>query len=268
MEHTFHGKYAPRPDSRAAGGMEVLYMVEVASYSDQGGRDYNEDSRLVVDHGNSVCAIVADGLGGHGGGKLASMTAVGAVKDCIEAGDPRAAVRPDDINAWFDTANGRVLEMQTRECEMKTTMALVYLPFDDGGCYAAHLGDTRIYHFIDGKLSYMSFDHSVSRMSVLAGEIGMEDIRFHADRNRLLKAIGKCDEAVPEMKELDIDRSVNNAILICTDGFWEYVTEEQMEETLANAGKPREWLEAMRRNIKRLAKKNNDNNTAIALFIR
>lgn len=243
-------------------------MIDVASYSNQGGREYNEDSCLVVKHGKNLCAIVADGLGGHGGGKLASLTAIDAVKDSFEAGNPARLVEEEDIDMWFDTANQRVLEMQTKECEMKTTLALVCLTLGGSSFFAAHLGDTRIYHFINGRLSYMSFDHSVSRMAVVAGEIAMEEIRFHSDRNKLLKAIGKCDEAAPEMNVLEMDRNVHNAILICTDGFWEYVTEEQMEETLCNSDMPRDWLESMRWYIGKTAKKKNDNNTAIAIFVR
>ncbi len=242
-------------------------MIRAASYSDQGGREYNEDSCLVVKQDNHLCAIVADGLGGHGGGKLASMTAVNAVKECFEAKDPDADVQAGDICMWFDIANERVLEMQTRECAMKTTMAVVCLEFGADNVLAAHLGDTRIYHFADGVLSYMSFDHSVSRMAVLAGEIPMEAIRFHTDRNKLLKAVGKGEEAVPEMKELSMDRRVHNAFLICTDGFWEYVTEEQMEETLCASATPKEWLESMRWHIRDTAKEGNDNNTAIAVFV-
>lgn len=241
--------------------------VRAASYSDQGGRDYNEDSCLVVKNNSNLCTIVADGLGGHGGGKLASLTAVETIKDCFEAKNPSEAVQADDISSWFDTANERVLEMQTKECEMKTTMALVCLEFVSGNLLAAHLGDTRIYHFAGGRLSYMSFDHSVSRMAVLAGEITMEEVRFHTDRNKLLKAIGKSENAAPEIKELHLDRNADNAILICTDGFWEYVTEEQMEETLCNSASPEEWLRAMRWYIKNFAKEKNDNNTAIAVFI-
>lgn len=243
-------------------------MIEAASYSDQGGREYNEDSCRVVRQDNNLCLIVADGLGGHGGGKLASMTAVDAIKECFEAKDPDANVQAGDICMWFDTANERVLEMQTRACEMKTTMALVCLEFGGDRVLTAHLGDTRIYHFADGVLSFMSFDHSVSRMAVLAGEIPMEQIRFHADRNKLLKAIGKSEDAVPEMKELFMDRGVHNAFLICTDGFWEYVTEEQMEETLCISATPKDWLERMRWYIRNTAKEGNDNNTAIAVFVR
>lgn len=243
-------------------------MIRAVSYSDQGGREYNEDSCIVVRQDNNLCAIVADGLGGHGGGKLASMTAINAVKECFEAKDPDVDVQAGDICMWFDIANERVLEMQTRECEMKTTMALICLELGGDRVLTAHLGDTRIYHFVDGELSFMSFDHSVSRMAVLAGEISMEQIRFHSDRNKLLKAIGKGEEAVPEMKELSMDRSVLNAFLICTDGFWEYVTEAQMEETLRVAATPREWLESMRWYIQNTAKEGNDNNSAVAVFVK
>lgn len=242
-------------------------MIRASSYSDQGGREYNEDTCLVVKRDDRLCVIVADGLGGHGGGKLASMTAVNAVKECFEARDSGTDVQAGDICMWFDTANGRVLEMQTRECAMKTTLALICLEFDADRVLAAHLGDTRIYHFVDGVLSYMSFDHSVSRMAVLAGEIPMDSVRFHPDRNKLLKAVGKGEDAVPEMKELSMDRCVHNAFLVCTDGFWEYVTEEQMEETLCDSATPREWLARMRWYIKDMAKAGNDNNTAIAVFV-
>lgn len=242
-------------------------MVTTAGYTNQGGREYNEDAHLVLRQGSNICAIVADGLGGHGGGSLASNTAVNAVKECFEAHSPKERILAEDVNAWFETANDRVLEMQTKECEMKTTMALVCLAFGSDTALTAHLGDTRIYQFVGGKLVHMSFDHSVSRMAVLAGEISMDQIRFHTDRNKLLKAVGKGDEAVPEIKELPLDRDAQNAFLICTDGFWEYVTEEQMEEDLRGADTPKEWLARMRRHIRETAKEGNDNNTAVAMFV-
>jgi serine/threonine protein phosphatase PrpC len=58
-------------------------------------------------------------------------------------------------------------------------------------------------------------------MVVLAWEIPMEQVRFHLDRNKLLKVIGNGDEVSSEIKELTLDRSVGNAFLICTDGFGE-----------------------------------------------
>lgn len=242
-------------------------MIATASFSDCGGREYNEDFRLIVNKNNKLCAMVADGLGGHGGGSIASSIAVNTIKECFEAQEPDKDIEATDINMWFESANEKVLEQQTRECKMKTTMAMLCFRIGSNTVTMAHLGDTRIYHFIDGTVNYVSFDHSVSRMAVLAGEISMDEIRFHTDRNKLLKAVGKDDEVLPEIKELILDRSVQNAFLICTDGFWEYVTEAQMEATLRDANTPKEWLESMRRYILEGAKEGNDNNTAIAIFM-
>lgn len=242
-------------------------MVSAASFSECGGREYNEDYCLAVKNKNKICAMVADGLGGHGGGSVASSLAVNTIKECFEAIKAQECITDSDIRQWFDAANEKVLLQQTKNCQMKTTMALVCFQTDSDTVLSAHLGDTRIYHFADGRMESVSFDHSVSRMAVLAGEITMEDIRFHADRNKLLKALGKEDEVFPEIKEITLDKNAKHAFLLCTDGFWEYVTEQQMEETLQASASPKEWLSVMRQHIKETAKKENDNNTAIAIFI-
>ncbi len=73
-------------------------MVEVASYSDKGGRDYNEDSVAVFEGEDRVCVIVADGLGGHGGGKTASDTASGLMARAFaNSPDPVDGLAPGDL---------------------------------------------------------------------------------------------------------------------------------------------------------------------------
>ena len=244
-------------------------MVIVDSYSDCGGRDYNEDFCNFVVNGNRMCAMVADGLGGHGGGSIASSVAVNTITECFD--NHEEAIERTEITDWFNRANDKVLSEQTLSCKMKTTMAVAYIDTEHSNLVLAHLGDTRIYHFINGKINYISFDHSVSRMLAFSGEISMEEIRFHEDRNKLLKAIGSIDEVMPEVKSMSYDKRNDNAILICTDGFWEYVTEEQMEDTLSKAGSPKEWLESMKRcleeKVSSCKKANNDNNTAMAVFL-
>lgn len=242
-------------------------MIVTAGFSDCGGREYNEDSCLVVSHDNKLCVIVADGLGGHGGGSLASKAAVDVIRKNFEDKADKE-ITSEDMNRWFNDANDAVLDMQIKSCHMKTTLAVLCLEDGKKEVFASHLGDTRIYHFEDGELSYMSFDHSVSRMAVLAGEISMDEIRFHPDRNRLLKAIGAGDEVFPEIKKLTPDRNAVNAFLLCTDGFWEYVEEQYMQETLLRSATPDEWLTQMRAHIKTVVKEGNDNNSAVAVFYR
>lgn len=244
-------------------------MVIADGYSDCGGRDYNEDFCNFVVNGNRMCAMVADGLGGHGGGSIASSVAVNAITECFD--NHEGNVEQPEIAEWFNIANDRVLSEQTISCKMKTTMAVAYIDTEQSKLLLAHLGDTRIYHFKNKKINYISFDHSVSRMLAFSGEIAIEEIRFHEDRNKLLKAIGNSDEVMPEVKNMYYDSCDDNVILICTDGFWEYVTEEQMEDTLSKAGSPKEWLDSMRRcleqKVNSCKKAKNDNNTAMAIFL-
>lgn len=218
--------------------------------------------------GSKYCyAVMADGLGGHGSGDRASKAAVNAVAECIEDRGSGEKVTDRELKEWFEQANQKVLAMQTKECRMKTTLALLYIEEAAGTASLAHLGDSRIYYFKNGEYAFCTFDHSVSRMAVLAGEIGWEEIRFHADRNKLLKAVGQERKADAEVDEIFLEKDAGHAFLLCTDGFWEYVTEEEMEETLRLSTTPAEWLAGMRDCVSRKAKQDNDNHLAIAVWI-
>ena len=129
----------------------------------------------------------------------------------------------------------------------------------------AHVGDTRLYRFLDGELVFQSRDHSASQAAVLLGEITPEQIRFHPSRSRVLRALGQEGELRVEQGSARLEAG-QNAFLLCTDGFWEYVYENEMAETLRCSSSPREWLERMRRYIAGRAPRDNDNNTAAAVW--
>ncbi len=192
-------------------------------FTDPGGREVNEDSCLLLhEKGRGCLALVADGLGGHGGGKEASQKA----KTIIEEGFLREEINdPGEFNIWFQKANQEVLSMQTPEKEMKTT--LVVLIIKNKTAMWAHIGDSRLYHFKDGVLLEQTFDHSVSQMAVLRGEITQEEIRGHVDRNRLLRALGREDTIQIDTSEIVPMENEDHAFLLCSDGFWEYVTERK-----------------------------------------
>lgn len=241
-------------------------MIEAAGYMDRGGRQYNEDSGVFGHQNEIFYAIMADGLGGQGGGKRASKSAMLTIEACIRNLMPGEGVTRDMLEEYFSHANDRVLSMQTKECEMMTTLAVLCVDEKKRTAVIAHLGDSRIYHFIDGALASCTFDHSVSRMAVLTGEIAMEDIRFHADRNKLLKAIGKGDDVKSETADIDLADGNSHVFLLCTDGFWEYVTEPEMEEDLRFSSKPKEWIDRMRSRLLKKVSGKNDNNSAVAVF--
>ncbi len=234
---------------------------DIYTYTDVGGREINEDACCVFKKkGRGTCVVVADGLGGHGGGAIASRAAVTTVSECFLVDTVNQAM---DFQEWFVKANEVVRGMQTRECEMKTTM--VTLMLKDGKAFWAHLGDSRLYHFVDGKLVEQTIDHSVSQMAVIRGDISPEEIRGHEDRNRLLSAIGRESKVKPDFSEMVSLESGNHSFLLCTDGFWEYVLEKEMEKTLRESEDAEDWVDRMVKILKKRAKPNHDNNTAIAV---
>jgi serine/threonine protein phosphatase PrpC len=129
------------------------------------------------------------------------------------------------------------------------------------------VGDSRVYHFYNGKLVFQTRDHSASQLAVMMGEIKPEEIRFHEARSHVLKAIGQANPLKPEISEEKLLRG-NHAFLLCTDGFWEYVTEQEMVKALSESADPSGWLQAMRKIAADRMEPGNDNNTAVVIFLK
>lgn len=241
--------------------------MRYALYSDCGGREENEDAVRVFANDAYICAILADGLGGHGGGALASQTVIDTIADLLQSTDANA-ITGETLKEWCSLANSRVLEKQTSVCHMKTTMVLLFYIRNSGKVILAHVGDSRGYYFKDAENCFCTFDHSVSRMAVLSGEISMDAIRNHVDRNKLLRCIGGSDSVKTEIDEILIEPQADNAFLLCSDGFWEYVTEDIMENILQKTEDPSVWLDTMKMYLDKVAPAENDNNSAVAIMIR
>lgn len=231
--------------------MKNRYLCE--SYTDPGGRENNEDSLLVYGSHNGILLVVADGLGGHDCGEVASGIAVATLKEEFagDGFDPVAAIK---------LANTRIMEKQAETgLAMKTTVCVAWV---NGGAQLCHVGDSRIYAMNGGDIVWQTTDHSASQMAVTVGEITAREIRNHPDRNKLVRALGVADEVkvdVTSFAEGSFD-----ALLLCTDGFWEYVYEEEM--TASRAPDPAAWLGRMRQILAPRVPEGNDNNTAIVLI--
>jgi serine/threonine protein phosphatase PrpC len=130
-----------------------------------------------------------------------------------------------------------------------------------------HVGDSRLYYFKNKKIVYQTLDHSLSQLAVLKGEITKEEIRFHEDRNGLLRALGTSVDL--KMSGLEKIQAIEpgDAFLICSDGFWEYVLEEEMETDLKNAAMPEMWFDLMRHRLLNKITSGNDNYSAICIIV-
>ena len=236
---------------------------EYALYTDAGGREVNEDF-CTAQNGSSLTGFfLCDGLGGHGLGDLASKHVISVFAEEIRQADNAETFLP----RTFEKAQKSLLEEQERlhaKQRMKTTA--VALVTDGNKLYAGHVGDSRLYFFRGGKIRCRTLDHSVPQMMVLAREIKEEEIRNHPSRSLLIRVMGTpWEEPKYELMKPARIRKYD-AFLLCSDGFWELITEKEMEECYKKASGTEEWLRLMTEIVFRNgANVNMDNNTAIAV---
>lgn len=228
----------------------------------QGGRNYNEDSVLFEQEEKNAIAIVADGLGGHGCGEVASHIATSLIGDSFLA---NPVIDTKHLTKLFQNANRVICAEQKNGIKMKST-AVGW--FYNGKKFAvAHIGDSRLYYFKQGKIVFQTKDHSVPQMLYQGGEITENEIRFHEDRNKILRALGSKNEIRVDIKIWDENLKTGDAFLLCSDGFWEYIWEDEMLEDQLNAKDPAHWLELMCERIKGRSTENSDNFSAVAIFV-
>ena len=236
------------------------FVFEISCLSERGGRPVNEDSVVIEHSDENILLSVADGLGAHGGGDIASGIAADTVKEeYMKITKPRAKI----IHKIFRTADAAIVAGQTDELKMKTTLSCVLCRYK--WIYAAHLGDTRIYTFKNDKGAYLTADHSVAYEEVMKNHGTLDDIRKNPNRHILKAALGVGRIRPPDMFRQKIRD--NLSVLICSDGFWEYVREDEMLEALKNTSTAHGWLEAMLKCHSEKADAFNDNYSAICLRI-
>jgi len=236
--------------------------IQTASLSHQGGRSSNDDAVRILERGDKLCVFVGDGLGSYAGGALASQAAAEA---CLQAAHRGSLLDDSRLQQTAADAQEAVLALQAAQGgRMMTT--LVLLGIEAGHARWMHIGDSRLYHFQNGRLMKQTMDHSVSQVAVLMGQITAAEIRHHEDRNRILRAVGG-ENAKPDIAPM-ITVGPDDAFLLCTDGFWEYVLEEEMEQTLRAAADPTDWLARMEQILRQRVPDNNDNYTAAAVICR
>lgn len=236
-----------------------------AAVSKTGNRLVNQDYCAFLQINNVSCWVLADGLGGHGGGEVASQVAVDNILESFKA-LPEVSITA--IKRYIEAGQDALIQRQEenpRLSSMRTTV--VILLTDIKSVIWAHLGDSRLYYFRSGSLQVQTKDHSVPQALVDAGDITSRQIRFHEDRNRLLRVMGKKGELRPNIEQQLYSIQKGDAFLLCTDGFWESITETEMEIELTKSDCPSVWVRRMENRILDCAQRDLDNYSAIAIFV-
>ena len=239
--------------------------MDWASITNPGSREVNEDSLGAVQTEDVQCFIVADGLGGHGKGDIASRLAVAAFQEVFQTSE---APLPERMQEAFLKAQTDIVEQQRQEhCLMQMKTTAVALAVSDDALLWGHIGDTRLYAFSHNRVKVRTLDHSVPQMLVFGKKIKENEIRNHPDRNKLLRVLGVSGE-IPrfDLSELG-KRKKFQAFLLCTDGFWELILEKEMCQCLKEAKTAQQWLEKMEEIVRRRGEGTNmDNFTAIGVI--
>ena len=240
-------------------------MISYNSVTNKGDRRVNEDSIGHYIEKDIGLFIVADGLGGHGAGDIASHYVVEQYLMQYYEDYHDSAERY--FSGVFTSVQAGLHDLQKQmNKDMKSTAAAVFLT--DERLSVCHIGDSRVYVFGKKKILYRTLDHSVPQMLASAGEIKEKNIRFHPDRNRLLRALGEESDVVDyDMYSMNLSPNVDG-ILICSDGFWEYVEEREMIRTLYKADGAEKWISDMEGLVLKNGKEHTkDNYSAIGIML-
>ena len=233
--------------------------ISISYYTSKGKRTNNEDSVSLLESNNGILAIVADGLGGHANGEVASKQAVATLNALLHYQEPDE----DMLIEAIQSASQDIFKLCNPAHPMHTTVASLWV--GNHRAIAANVGDSRIYQFRNGEITFQSMDHSVAQMAVLVGELDKRDIRHSKDRNKLIRVLG--DANIPKVDSEILHIRDGDRFLLCSDGFWEAVTEPDMVSTAAHTDTAQEWLEKMHQIVERTANPSQDNHTAIAIII-
>ncbi len=207
-------------------------MISVGFKTDKGNlRSGNEDSLFVMPQQHLY--IVADGVGGHNSGELASRMAVGYIAQYAAMNPVSAVESKKELKKYFrDCFSGANELIHNKSLEeegnngMATTTVLCYL--DAGDCYVVNVGDSRAYLVRDGVMRQLTEDHTLVQDMLRSGLLTKEEAMTHPDRNMITKAIG--GESTIEPDFYRFRTYPGDVILLCTDGLYGEVSADRILE--------------------------------------
>lgn len=240
-----------------------------ASLSKIGGREVNEDSVGESYVKDRVCLVVADGLGGHGAGEVASRIAVDTI---LQDFNSLSNLSTENVNRLLLSANKAIAEARSNTpggANMASTGAV--LVADASGVICGHVGDSRIYRFRKNQWELLTTDHSMAQLLVKMGNLELDQVRSCPDRNALLQSLGDAN-CKPEVSKAEAIHD-QDVFLLCSDGWWDYLTEQDMLDQLKQLSTLTEWLsmleEQLLARVTAIGKQqDHDNYTALALRIK
>jgi len=201
--------------------------------SRKGGRSGNQDRVGHAYTPESICMVLADGMGGHARGEVAAQLLIDAVLGMFEK---MAKPRLDDITEFLldsiytahETINEYALKHKLKDSPRTTSVVCV---IQEGRAWWAHVGDSRLYHFSLDGLVARTRDHSAVQHLVDDGLVSEDEINTHPDRNKLYNSVG--GYILPNIElSPGVTLREGDVLLIGSDGFWAEFQPDEMLATL------------------------------------
>lgn len=200
-------------------------------------REVNEDSGRWVRPGDpetlstkGLLFVVADGMGGHTAGELASSLAVDEICRSYysSSDDPLSSLK-----RAFSDANEKIYDMARERAELQgmgTTCTALALA--SGSAFAAHVGDSRMYLLRDGEIYLMTVDHSAVMELVKEGLLTLEEARHHPDKNVIVRALGVHDAVEVTSWDHPFPVRAGDQFLLCSDGLYDLIEDREIRDEL------------------------------------
>lgn len=239
-------------------------MIDIFAYTSHGGREYNEDSVGYAFTADGAAVVLADGLGGHQGGAVASKAAVDTILDQPANGSGNDV---EWLTERINSANSVILEEQkVKGNKMKSTV--VALKISGGAATWAHVGDSRLYYLHNSEIAAVTEDHSVAFKKYSAGEISRADIATDEDQSSLLRSLGNSGDPKIDYGTTSSELQPGDGFMLCSDGMWEYLQDEEILFDSLKSDTAQGWAELLLLRVIERIKPNSDNLSVITVLIR
>jgi len=190
-------------------------------------RKVNEDACL--DHGEQGLWVVADGMGGHAAGDVASQLITKMLAELVHPGSMAEFV--DQVEQQLLEVNARLLEISVRELDNQTIgSTVVCLLVHEDHCAVLWAGDSRAYRLRDGQLTMLIQEHTQAEELVEQGLIAPEDAESHPTFNILTRAVGAQNPLYIDVDIFEVKKG--DRFLLCSDGLNKAVTDPEITEVL------------------------------------
>jgi protein phosphatase len=240
--------------------------IKAAGLTDVGQRrGHNEDAFLVEPELGIY--VVADGMGGHAAGEVASRIAVETMQECFASG-PEGKRDADTVAQLLEEAvhqaNARILEAVQEKPALRGMGTTLIAAFPvDGELLIAHVGDSRAYRVRGGQLQRDTSDHSWVAEQVEQGVLSRADAEKHPFRNIITRALGARDDVEPDLARIPME--AGDRILLCSDGLSTMISDEEILRILLGAATAEEGCRSLVDEANRAG--GHDNVTVVLLFV-